>query len=40
VPPCNQDGVVTTEEMLRSIALDAAVDDDVIDADVVAVFDT
>ncbi|GLC41405.1 hypothetical protein PLESTB_001014700 [Pleodorina starrii] len=35
----NQDGTLATDELLASIALDGAVGDDAIDADVVRVFD-
>lgn len=35
----NGDGVLKSEELLRALALDGAVDDDAIDKDVVAVFD-
>ncbi|KAG2499628.1 hypothetical protein HYH03_002567 [Edaphochlamys debaryana] len=35
----NQDGTLTTDELLASIALDGAVSDDSLDADVVKVFD-
>ncbi|GIL81692.1 hypothetical protein Vretimale_1335 [Volvox reticuliferus] len=35
----NQDGTLSTDELLASIALDGAVGDDAIDADVVNVFD-
>ncbi|EFJ46946.1 hypothetical protein VOLCADRAFT_105252 [Volvox carteri f. nagariensis] len=35
----NQDGTLATDELLASIALDGAVGDDAIDADVVKVFD-
>lgn len=35
----NQDGKLTTEEVLRSIALDGAVDDDAVDESVFEVFD-
>eukprot|EP00878_Enallax_costatus_P021133 GHUV01022366.1.p1 GENE.GHUV01022366.1~~GHUV01022366.1.p1 ORF type:complete len:199 (+),score=63.38 GHUV01022366.1:90-599(+) len=35
----NQDGNLTTEELLRSLVLDGAVSEDAVDADVFAVFD-
>ncbi|PNW87170.1 hypothetical protein CHLRE_02g111700v5 [Chlamydomonas reinhardtii] len=35
----NQDGTLTTDELLSAIALDGAVSDDAIDKDVVSVFD-
>lgn len=35
----NQDGTLTAEELLRSLALDGAVSDDAVDADVYGVFD-
>jgi len=35
----NGDGVLKSEELLRALALDGAVDDDAIDKDVVEVFD-
>lgn len=35
----NQDGTLSTDELLASIALDGAVGDDAVDADVVSVFD-
>jgi hypothetical protein len=34
-----QDGKTTTEEVLRAMVLDGAVDDDAVDADVFDVFD-
>jgi Ca2+-binding EF-hand superfamily protein len=36
----NQDGTLTTEELLRALVIDAAVSEDAVDADVFAVFDT
>jgi len=35
-----QDGKLTTEELLRSLVLDGAVDENAIDADVFGVFDS
>ncbi|KAG1659827.1 hypothetical protein FOA52_003770 [Chlamydomonas sp. UWO 241] len=35
----NQDGTLTTDEMLTSLALDAVVSEDAVDADAVKVFD-
>lgn len=35
----SQDGKTTSEEVLRAMVLDGAVDDDAVDADVFDVFD-
>lgn len=36
---CLQDGKTTSEEVLRAMVLDGAVDDEAVDADVFEVFD-